>query len=164
MPGSSKSNVSELNAERARALALDAGFQEAGVVALPYEAEARDAERYRDWVAAGRAGTMGYLERKAENGQLLRERTAVPFPWARSAIVCFASYAFPSAPLSTKESERGTGWIARYAWTSRLLPSRVDPKGKNEQGERQPSDYHKVLLKRIRSVEAKLHEEFGEFE
>jgi epoxyqueuosine reductase len=148
------SNVSELNVEQARAFALDAGFQEAGVVALPYEAETRDAERFREWVAAGRAGTMGYLERKAENGQLLRERTAVPFPWARSAIVCFASYAFPSAPLSTKESERGAGWIARYAWSSK----------KNERGEQRPSDYHKILLKRIRAVEAKLHEQLGEFE
>jgi epoxyqueuosine reductase len=154
MAGSSTSNISELNAEQARAFALDAGFQEAGVVALPYDAETRDAERFREWVAAGRAGTMGYLERKSENGQLLRERAAVPFPWARSAIVCFTSYAFPSAPLSTKESERGNGWIARYAWSSK----------KNEQGERRPSDYHKVLLKRIRAVEAKLHEELGEFE
>jgi epoxyqueuosine reductase len=154
MPGSSTSNISELKAEQARALALDAGFQEAGVVALPYDAETRDAERFRGWVAAGRAGTMGYLERKSENGQLLRERAAVPFPWARSAIVCFASYAFPSAPLSTKESERGNGWIARYAWSSK----------KNERGERRPSDYHKVLLKRIRAVEARLHEELGEFE
>jgi epoxyqueuosine reductase len=154
------SNISELNAEQARAWALDAGFQEAGVVALPYDAETRDAERFREWVAAGRAGTMGYLERKAENGQLLRERAAVPFPWARSAIVCFASYAFPSAPLSTKESERGNGWIARYAWTSRVLPSTKI----GERGERRPSDYHKVLLKRIRAVEATLHEELGEFE
>jgi epoxyqueuosine reductase len=165
MPGSSTSNIGELNAEQARAFALDAGFQEAGVVALPYDAEARDADRFREWVAAGRAGTMGYLERKAENGQLLRERTAVPFPWARSAIVCFASYAFPSAPLSTKESDPGSGWIARYAWTSRVLPSRMLPGKKNdEQGERRPSDYHKVLLKRIRSVEATLHDELGEFE
>jgi len=157
MAGSSMSNIGELNAEQARAFALDAGFQEAGVVALPYDAETRDAERFREWVAAGRAGTMGYLERKAENGQLLRERTAVPFPWARSAIVCFASYAsyaFPSAPLSTKESERGSGWIAQYAWSSKT----------NERGERRPSDYHKVLLKRIRTVEARLHAEFGEFE
>jgi epoxyqueuosine reductase len=154
-----------LSREKVRALALDAGFQEAGVVALPHKAETRDAERFREWIAAGRAGTMAYLERKAENGRLLRERTDVPFPWARSAIVCFASYAFPSAPLSTKESERGRGWIARYAWTSRLLPSRVLPSGKkNEQAERRPSDYHKVLLKRIRSVEARLHAELGEFE
>jgi epoxyqueuosine reductase len=165
MPGSSISNINELSAEQARAFALEAGFQEAGVVALPYDAETRDAERFRKWVAAGRAGTMGYLERKAENGQLLRERTAVPFPWARSAIVCFASYAFPSAPLSTKTQDPRSGWIARYAWTSRLLPSRVLPGEKNDvQGERRPSDYHKVLLKRIRAVEARLHEELGEFE
>jgi epoxyqueuosine reductase len=157
MHGSSTSNIGELNVEQARAWALEAGFQEAGVVALPYEAEARDAERFREWVAAGRAGTMGYLERKAENGQLLRERAAVPFPWARSAIVCYSSYAFPTAPLSTQESERESGWIARYAWTSRVLPS-------SNGGERRPSDYHKVLLKRIRAVEARLHEELGEFE
>jgi epoxyqueuosine reductase len=143
-----------LTREQARALALEAGFQEAGLVALPYEAEARDAERFREWVAAGRAGTMGYLERKAENGQLLRERATVPFPWARSALVCFASYAFPSEPLSIKAAERGSGWIARYAWTGRV----------NERGERRPSDYHKVLLKRIRAVAARLHEQFGEFE
>ena len=129
-------------------------------MALPYEAETRDAERFREWVAAGRAGTMGYLERKAENGELLRERTAVPFPWARSAIVCFASYAFPSAPLSTEEPERGSGWIARYAWTA-VSRQDVMPAKRSE---RRPSDYHKVLLKRLRAVEARLHEEFGEFE
>ncbi len=145
---------SGLTLEHARAFALDAGFQEAGLVALPYEAEARDAERYREWVAAGRAGTMGYLERKAENGRLLREQTAVPFPWARSALVCFASYASPSAPLSTKSSEPWNGWIARYAWSGKT----------NERGEQRPSDYHKVLLKRIRAVETRLHEQFGEFE
>jgi epoxyqueuosine reductase len=140
--------------EQARTFALEAGFQEAGLVALPYDAEARDAERFREWVAAGRAGTMGYLERKAENGRLLREQTAVPFPWARSALVCFSSYAFSEAPLSTETPDPRTGWIARYAWSSKT----------NERGERRPSDYHKVLLKRIRAVEARMHEQFGEFE
>src|ERR1700733_3612476 len=144
----------EVSQERARALALEAGFHEAGLVALPYEAEARDAKRFREWVAAGRAGTMGYLERKADNGRLLRERAAVPFPWAKSALVCFASYAFPSAPLSTKTRNPWNGWIARYAWSSK----------KDERGERRPSDYHKVLLKRLRAVEARLHEQLGEFE
>jgi epoxyqueuosine reductase len=140
--------------EQARAIALEAGFQEAGLVALPHEAETRDAERFREWVAAGRSGTMGYLERKADDGQLLRERAAVPFPWARSALVCFASYAAPEAPLSTETQERGSAWIARYAWSSKV----------DERGERRPSDYHKVLLKRIRAVEARLHQELGEFE
>ena len=164
MGGSSMSNEGRLTAERARALALEAGFQEAGLVALPYESEARDAARFREWVAAGRAGTMGYLERRSEDGQLLRERAGIPFPWARSALICFASYAFPSAPLSTKGSEPRSGWIARYAWTSRVLPSRLLPSGGDAKGERRPSDYHKVLLKRMRAVEARLHQQLGEFE
>jgi epoxyqueuosine reductase len=40
-----------------------------------------------------------------------------------------------------------------------VLPGRNDAKGV-----RRPSDYHKVLLKRLRVVEARLHEQFGEFE
>jgi epoxyqueuosine reductase len=40
-----------------------------------------------------------------------------------------------------------------------VLPSGVEAKG-----ERRPSDYHKVLLKRLRNVEARLHAEMGEFE
>jgi len=146
--------ASGLERERARALALEAGFAEAGVVALPYAAEERDAGRFAAWVRAGRAGTMQYLERTGEDGRLTRERVRVPFPWARSALVCFASYLSPSAPLSTKTSDPRSAWIARYAWSSR-----VDAKG-----ERRPSDYHKVLLKRLRDVEARLHAELGEFE
>ena len=94
-----------------------------------------------------------------DDGQLVRERVAVPFPWARSALVCFASYLNPAAPLSTETPDPRSGWIARYAWTSRLSPNKKDAKG-----ERQPTDYHKVLLKRLRHVEAQLHEQFGEFE
>ena len=165
MGGSSMSNEGRLTAEQARAWALEAGFQEAGLVPLPYAEEARDAGRFREWVAAGRAGTMGYLKRRSEDGRLLRERVGVTFPWARSALVCFASYAFPSAPLSTKAAERGSAWIARYAWTSRMLPSRLLPsRGGDANSERRPSDYHKVLLKRMRAIEARLHEQLGEFE
>ena len=147
-----------LSRERARALALGAGFTEAGLVALPHEAEARDAARFAEWVGAGRAGTMGYLERRDAGGALVRGRVAVPFPWARSAVVCFASYD-GGGPRSTEAAEAGAGWIARYAWTSR-----VDAKG-----ERRASDYHKVLLKRLRALEAglrelALREAAGEFE
>ena len=123
------------------------------MVALPYEAEVRDGERFTEWVGAGRAGTMHYLQRKTEDGQLTRSRVSVPFPWARSAIVCFASYQ-GNAPLSTETQDPRSGWIARYAWTSRV----------DANGVRRPSDYHKVLLKRLRAVEARLHEQFGEFE
>jgi epoxyqueuosine reductase len=142
-----------LTHERARSLALAAGFSEAGLVALPYAAEERDAGRFREWVGEGRAGTMCYLERRAESGQLARERVAVPFPWARSALVCFASYN-SGPPFSTHPAPSGSGWIARYAWTSRS----------DAKGGKRPSDYHKVLLKRLRAVEARLQEQFGEFE
>jgi epoxyqueuosine reductase len=157
--GAEAQNSPGLTASRMRELAREAGFSEAGVAALPYAHEERDAERFREWVSEGRAGTMRYLERSGEDGRLTRERARIPFPWARSAMVCFASYLSPDAPLSTKTSSPWNGWIARYAWSSHLLPGK-----KGERGERRPSDYHKVLLKRLRAVEARLHEEFGEFE
>ena len=143
--------------DAAREMALAAGFNEAGLVAIPYAAEECDAERFAAWVRAGHAGTMRYLERTGDDGRLTRERVGVPFPWARSALVCFASYLFPDEPLSTKtQNPRSgrSGWIARYAWSSR----------KDAKGERRASDYHKVLLKRLRDVEARLRAELGEFE
>ena len=153
MPTDSPKFAKAFTREQARTLALEAGFAAAGVVTLPYAEEERDAGRYEEWVRKGRAGTMHYLERAAENGELTRARVRTPFPWARTALVCFANY-LGDGPLSTEDGGVGTGWIARYAWSSR-------PDGC---GGRRPSDYHKVLLKRLRGVEAKLHEEFGEFE
>src|SRR5580704_18042963 len=142
-----------LDAQLVRELALEAGFAESGMVALPHIHETRDAERYKSWVTAGRAGTMGYLGRANEEGELVRARLATPFPWARTAIVCLASY-HAAQPRSTDAASRDAGWIASYAWSSR-----VDAKG-----ERRPSDYHKVLLKRLRKLESRLREGYGEFE
>lgn len=139
--------------DQIRSLAIEAGFSEAGLVALPHTHETRDAARYESWIGAGRAGTMGYLERKDEQGRLVRARATTPFAWARSAIVCMASY-HSGQPRSTDAAPAGAGWIARYAWTSRV----------DEKGQRRPSDYHKVLLKRLKKLEARLHEECGEFE
>jgi epoxyqueuosine reductase len=142
-----------LTREAARALALAAGFAEAGIVAIPYPNEDRDAERFTDWVRAGRAGTMHYLEQRTGSGQLTRARVGVPFPWARSALVCFASY-HCAAPHSTETQSPRSGWIARYAWSGRT----------DADGVRRPSDYHKVLLKRLRGLEEQLHKQFGAFE
>jgi epoxyqueuosine reductase len=142
-----------------RAWALEAGFAEAGLAAVPYENEARDAERFEEWIAGGRAGTMKYLERRELEtspaaGSLVRSRVGIPFKWARSAVVCFAGY-HGAQPLSTDPAERGAGWIARYAWSSR----------KEAEGARRPSDYHKVLLKRIKVLEARIRTgQPGEFE
>jgi epoxyqueuosine reductase len=113
----------------------------------------RDAERFEEWVRAGRAGSMHYLERTDEQGRLLRSRAGIPFPWARSVVVCWANYNSPQ-PRSTEPSAEAAGWIARYAWSSKV----------DANGARRPSDYHKVLLKRMKAVEARLHEQFGAFE
>jgi len=147
------SEPTSLTREAAYELALRCGFSNAGLVSLPHENESRDASRFTSWIESGRAGSMRYLERTNENGDLVRTRVAVPFPWARSAIVCFASY-HSSHPLSTETRDPRSGWIARYAWSSRI----------DEKGQLRPSDYHKVLLKRLKSLDEKLRERFGEFE
>ena len=138
--------------EQVRALAIEAGFTEAGVVQLPHENAERDAGRFSKWIDAGRAGTMSYLERRDESGRLVRSKTGVPFPWARSAIVCLTVYD-SAHPRSTQPADPAAGWIARYAWSSRV----------DANGVRRPSDYHKVLKKRLLALEARLHERFGAF-
>ncbi len=136
-----------------RDLAVNSGFSEAGVVALPHANEDRDSERFTTWLDANRAGTMQYLKRTNEAGELLRARVATPFPWARSAIVCLASYN-SDQPRSIDTAPDDAAWIARYAWSSHI----------DAQRGRVPSDYHKVLLKRLKSLHAKLHERYGQFE
>jgi len=156
MPDANSNAAGGLSAERARRLALEAGFTEAGLVALPHAHTARDAARFAEWIDAGRAGGMRYLERTAEDGQLVRAQVRAPFPWARSALVCLASY-HCAQPRSTDAAAPGDGWIARYAWSSRTDPD----------GQRRPSDYHKVLLKRLRTLEAQIragHGGYGDLE
>jgi epoxyqueuosine reductase len=136
-----------------RSLANTAGFNEAGIVGLPHCQTERDAARFADFIEKGRAGSMHYLARRDENGELVRSRIDVPFPWARSIVVCMVSY-HADAPLSTAPAKPGAGWIARYAWSSR----------KDQNGMMHPSDYHKVLLRRLRALEAQMHSEFGDFE
>jgi epoxyqueuosine reductase len=147
------SEPTSLDREAVCKLARECGFTEAGIVALPHIEEYRDANRFTEWVEAGHAGTMRYLQRVNEAGELVRARADIPFPWARSAIVCFASYRH-AAPLSTGMHDARAGWIARYAWSSRV----------DEKGVRRPSDYHKVLLKRLKNLDAELRKQFGEFE
>jgi len=96
---------------------------------------------------------MNYLARTNEEQQLVRARAAIPFPWARSAILCLASY-HNAQPKSIDPAPANAGWIARYAWSSRLLGD----------GKRIPTDYHKVLLKRLKALEARLHQVCGSFE
>ena len=143
----------------ARALALQSGFSAAGLVALPYANLARDAARFEQWVKAGSSGSMRYLARTGEDGQLVRARVSTPFPWARAAVVCLANYQ-SAQPLSTEAADPASAWIARYAWSSR--PSQSSRTSAS--GQPQPSDYHKVLLKRLVAMDAQLQAQFGPFE
>ncbi len=142
-----------LGRDRVRAWGIEAGFQEAGVVALPHAHEERDARRFGEWIRAGRAGTMEYLKRTNERNEPVRARAGIPFPWARSAVVCLASY-HCAQPRSTDAAPGNAGWIARYAWSSR----------EDERGGRVPSDYHKILLKRMKKLDAAMRAELGDFE
>ena len=90
---------------------------------------------------------MEYLKRRDEAGRLLRSSLRIALPWARSVIVCAANYN-SAAPKSIDPAQPEQGWIARYAWTGE----------RSEEGGVRPSDYHKVLLKRLKVVEAKLKE------
>lgn len=132
-------------------LAEEEGFSGAGMAAVPEPGSAedlRERERFEAWVEAGRAGTMEYLKRRNPAGQLLRSSLREAMPWARSVIVCMVNYN-GDAPYSTDPAPADAGWIARYAWTG--------SGGK-------PTDYHKVLLRRLERLRAKLAGEFGEFE
>jgi epoxyqueuosine reductase len=127
------------------------GFDLAGIAAVPQDESAAGAEssrRFADWVAAGRAGEMEWLKRTNSTGDLVRGDLRRSIPWARSVIVCAMNYN-PDAPRSIDDAPPGAGWIARYAWSSRIEdPSRG-------------SDYHDVLLTKLRAIEQSLQERFG---
>ena len=152
----SSGEAPSLSRKMAQTLALEAGFSEAGVTAVPQDTAERDAERFEQWVRAGKAGTMQYLKRTEEGtgeGRMIRSRIGLAFPWAKSAIVCFSNYE-SGQPRSINPAAEGTGWIARYAWSSR----------RDASGVQRPSDYHKVLKKRLQVIEARMRVKLGKFE
>ncbi|HTV07183.1 MAG TPA: tRNA epoxyqueuosine(34) reductase QueG [Acidobacteriaceae bacterium] len=138
-------------------LARRAGFTIAGIAPTPAEHSPEDRAqrvRFEQWIASGAAGEMEYLKRRNDHGELLRASLHSVFPWARSAIVCGADYS-SAEPRSIDPAPAGTGWIARYAQTELL-----DEHGSSAR----PSDYHKVLLKRLHSLDSMLKEQLGDFE
>jgi epoxyqueuosine reductase len=121
-------------AERAKGLALEAGFDRAGVAS----AAAPDAlTHFADWIASGAAGEMSYLTEQADRRRDLR----TAFPWARSVLSVALQYD-TDAPYSTA-APADAGWIARYAWGD---------------------DYHDVMKAMLKSLAARLNEELGPLE
>lgn len=141
--------TSELR-DRLSAMAREVGFVATGVAAVPAPADpttAEEAERFAAWVNAGRAGEMGYLQRRDEDGQFVRGALHRAMPWARSVVVCAWNYN-ADAVRSIDAAPEGAGWIARYAWMGR----------RDAEGRLQPADYHDELLARLRQVESVLQE------
>lgn len=117
-----------------RRLAIEAGFDLAGV------APVGDTEEHRffpQWINAGQAGEMKYLEARTPAGELKRASLANAAPWARSVMVCALNYN-ADQPYSTHAGLTTQGWVSRYAWTER--------------------DYHDVVFTKLRSLESRFQQ------
>jgi len=145
--------------------ALAAGFDVAGMAAVPEvesEAAAQLDARYAAWIGEGRAGGMEWLKRTDEAGQLVRGDVRRAFPWARSVLVCALEYGPQRAPRSIDAAEAGAGWIARYAWSSEAAEQQKSRTAEQAGEVPAGSDYHEVLLPRLKAIEAEIQERFGE--
>jgi epoxyqueuosine reductase len=120
-------------ATRARDLALDTGFDLAGIAHADAPEELR---HFAQWVARGHAGEMRYLTEQVERRSALQNA----FPWARSVVCVGLQYDSPH-PYST-ESPADRGWISRYAWGD---------------------DYHDVMAAMLERLAERLQAEAGAF-
>jgi epoxyqueuosine reductase len=140
-------------------LAREAGFSRAGIAPIPPPGEAADFpdlshfEAYLEkWIEQGYAGEMEYLKRRDQDNRLLRSSLRVAVPWARSVIVCAANY-HADAPKSMDPAPAESAWIARYACTGYQQTSDAS----------QATDYHDVLLARLKRLEQSLQQALGPF-
>ena len=133
------------------------GFDLAGVAAV--EEHEDDDRRFAEWVEAGRAGEMAWLTRRDADGRLVRGDLRRSMPWARSVVVCAVNYN-ADAPRSTATASPTAGWIARYAWSGQTSAVVIDEEPDGEPFLR-GSDYHEVLLDKLRRLEARLRERFA---
>jgi epoxyqueuosine reductase len=118
--------------------AHEAGFELAGIAPVRDFAELN---HFPEWIAAGHAGEMKYMEARDEAGQLKRASLRSTAPWARSVIVCAINYN-TAHPYSTQVNDHDRGWISRYAWSR--------------------EDYHEAVMRRLRVVESSLRDAVGE--
>jgi len=123
-------------AQAAKQAALAAGFDLAGIAPVE-DKDLPELGAFIEWVDAGRAGEMKYLETRTETGELRRSSARNAAPWVRSIVVCAINYS-ADKPYSVEVNHRERGWISRYAWGSQ--------------------DYHDALLPRLRQVEAAIRE------
>src|SRR5271165_64621 len=125
------SRITQVKAIVKRA-AEEAGFEVAGIAPAD---DTPELNHFPEWIAAGRAGEMKYMEARDERGDLKRASLSRVAPWARSVVVCAINYN-TDHPYSTQANDPSRGWISRYAWSR--------------------EDYHDSVLQRLRQVEAAL--------
>src|ERR1700733_14380278 len=101
----------------ARLAAADAGFDLAGIAPVRKE-DLPELSTFVEWVDAGRAGEMKYLESRTESGDLRRSAATNAAPWVRSMVVCALNYS-ADKPYSVEAEDPARGWISRYAWGSK---------------------------------------------
>lgn len=123
-------------AQVAKRAAADAGFDLAGIAPVRKE-DLPELNAFVEWVDAGRAGEMKYLEARTEAGDLRRASATNVAPWVRSIVVCALNYS-ADKPYSVDAGDPERGWISRYAWGSK--------------------DYHDALQPRLRQVEAAIRQ------
>ena len=116
--------------------AREAGFELAGIAPVR---DFPELKHFPQWIAAGQAGEMKYMQARDEAGELKRASLRSVAPWARSVVVCAINYN-TAQPYSTQVEESERGWISRYAWSR--------------------EDYHQAVMRRLREVEACLLREF----
>jgi epoxyqueuosine reductase len=127
-------------AQAAKQAAQAAGFDLAGVAPVE-EKDLPELGAFIDWVDAGHAGEMKYLETRTGSGELRRSSARNAAPWVRSIVVCALNYS-ADKPYSVEVSDRERGWISRYAWGSQ--------------------DYHDALLPRLGQVETAIRQKAEE--
>jgi epoxyqueuosine reductase len=125
-------------ADLVKQTAREAGFELVGIAPVRDFAELK---HYPEWIAAGHAGEMKYMEARDEAGQLKRASLRSSAPWSRSVIVCAINYN-TAHPYSTQVDDPERGWISRYAWSR--------------------EDYHEAVMRRLRVVENGLRNQAGE--
>ena len=131
MSASTLPSISEIT-RQVKTAAAEAGFDTAGIAGVR---EFPELEYFPRWIAEGRGGEMAYLQARDEQGRLKRASLRFVAPWARSVVVCALNYN-SAQPCSTQVRDSDRGWISRYAWSRR--------------------DYHNVVLKKLKQVEARI--------
>ena len=111
--------------------AAELGFDRCGIAPAK---EIPRAEFFREWLAKGYAGSMGYLHRHMDSRIDIRAW----LPAAQSVIVVALNYGQPMPP---KPDDRPRGRVAMYAW-----------------GE----DYHVVVREKLEALVARMRAEFPE--